>query len=90
MKNARIKLSEIRVGQLVVTSDSAEAQVRTVESIDGLMVTLTWYEGTSQCIQGVDYSLLRVPTIAQVEYSINNNGRLANLQDVADVTLLIG
>jgi hypothetical protein len=89
MKKA-IKLKDIYVGQLVVTSDSAEAQVRTVESVEGFMVTLTWYEGTNQCIQGVDYSLLGVPTIAQIEYSINNNGRLANLQDVEDVKLLIG
>jgi hypothetical protein len=90
MKNARIKLSEIRVGQLVVTSDFPEAQVRTVESIDGFQVTLTWYEGTNQCIGGSDYSLLRVPTIAQIEYSINNNGRLADLKDVEDVKLIIG
>jgi hypothetical protein len=89
MKKA-IKLKDIYVGQLVVTSDSAEAQVRTVESVDGFQVTLTWYEGTSQCIQAVDYSLLGVPTVAQIEYSINNYGRLANLQDVEDVTLLIG
>ena len=86
----KIKLQNIYVGQLVVTSDNAEAQVRTVESVEGLMVTLTWYEGTNQCIQGVDYSLLSVPTVAQIEYSINNYGRLANLQDVEDVTLLIG
>jgi hypothetical protein len=86
----KIKLQNIYVGQLVVTSDNAEAQVRTVESVEGLMVTLTWYEGTSQCIQGVDYSLLSVPTVAQIEFSINNYGRLANLQDVEDVTLLIG
>jgi hypothetical protein len=86
----KIKLQNIYVGQLVVTSDSAEAQVRTVESVEGFQVTLTWYEGTSQCIQGVDYSLLSVPTVAQIEYSINNYGRLANLQDVEDVTLLIG
>jgi len=89
MKKA-IKLKDIRVGQLVVTSDSPEAQVRTVESVEGFMVTLTWYEGTNQCIQGVDYSLLGVPTIAQIEYSINNYGRLANLDDVKDVALLIG
>ncbi len=89
MKKA-IKLKDIRPGQLVVTSDSPEAQVRTVESVEGFQVTLTWYEGTNQCIQGVDYSLLGVPTIAQIEYSINNYGRLANLQDVADVALLIG
>jgi hypothetical protein len=89
MKKA-IKLEDIRPGQLVVTSDSLEAQVRTVESVEGFQVTLTWYEGTNQCIQGVDYSLLGVPTIAQIEYSISNYGRLANLQDVADVALLIG
>ena len=89
MKKA-IKLKDIRAGQLVVTSDSPEAQVRTVESVDGFMVTLTWYEGTNQCIQGVDYSLMGVPTIAQIEYSINNYGRLANMDDVKDVALLIG
>jgi hypothetical protein len=88
--NKKIKLQNIYVGQLVVTSNSAEAQVRTVESVEGLMVTLTWYEGTNQCIQGVDYSLLMTPTIEQIEYSISNNGRLANLQDVEDVKLLIG
>ena len=88
--NKKIKLQNIYVGQLVVTSNSAEAQVRTVESVEGFQVTLTWYEGTNQCIQGVDYSLLSVPTVAQIEYSINNYGRLANLQDVEDVTLLIG
>ena len=85
-----IKLKDIRVGQLVVTSDSPVAQVRTVESVEGLMVTLTWYEGTNQCIQGVDYSLLAVPTIAQIEFSINNYGRLANMEDVKDVALVIG
>jgi hypothetical protein len=85
-----IKLKDIRPGQLVVTSDSPEAQVRTVESVDGFHVTLTWFEGTNQCIQGVDYSLLGVPTIAQIEYSINANGRLANILDVADVKFVIG
>lgn len=85
-----IKLKDIRPGQLVVTSDSPDAQVRTVESVDGVQVTLTWYEASSQCIQGVDYSLLRVPTIAQIEYTISHYGRLANLDDVKDVALLIG
>jgi len=85
-----IKLKDIRPGQLVVTSDSPVAQVRTVESVEGFMVTLTWYEGTNQCIQGVDYSLLGVPTVAQIEFSINNYGRLANMDDVKDVALLIG
>jgi hypothetical protein len=88
--NKKIKLQNIYAGQLVVTSNSPEAQVRTVESVEGFMVTLTWYEGTNQCIQGVDYSLLSVPTIEQIEYSISNHGRLANMEDVKDVALLIG
>jgi len=88
--NKKIKLQNIYAGQLVVTSNSTEAQVRTVESVEGFMVTLTWYEGTNQCIQGVDYSLLMTPTIEQIEYSISNHGRLANMEDVKDVALLIG
>jgi hypothetical protein len=88
--NKRIKLEDIRVGQLVVTTDSEKAQVRTVESVDGTQVTLAWFEGTSLCVQGVDYGMLRVPTIAQIEYSISFNGRLADLQDLQDVALVIG
>lgn len=90
MKNAKIKLSEIRVGQLVVTSDWKEALVRTVKSIDGFQVTLTWYEGKNQYIGSSDYSLLRIPTIEQIENSINFYGRLADLNDVEDVKLIIG
>jgi hypothetical protein len=86
----RIKKQDIRPNLLVVATDHPEAQVYTVERIDGNQVTLTWYEGTNQCICGLDYSMLWKPTIEQVEYSINTNGRLATAQDVADVKLLIG
>jgi hypothetical protein len=34
--------------------------------------------------------MLWKPTIEQVEYSINANGRLANILDVADVKVVIG
>ena len=86
----RIKKQDIRAGLLVVATDRLEAQVYTVESIDGNQVTLTWYEGSNQCICGLDYSMLWKPTIEQVEYSINANGRLANILDVADVKVVIG
>jgi hypothetical protein len=86
----RIKKQDVRPNLLVVVTDHPEATVYTVESIEGNQVTLTWYEGTNQCISGMDYSMLMRPTIEQVEYSINNNGRLATAQDVADVKLLIG
>jgi hypothetical protein len=86
----RIKKQDVRPNLLVVVTEHPEAQVYTVESIEGNQVTLTWYEGTNQCISGMDYSMLMRPTIEQVEYSINTNGRLATAQDVADVKLLIG
>lgn len=86
----RIKKQDIRAGLLVTATDHPEAQVYTVESIEGNQVTLTWYEGTNQCICGLDYSMLWKPTLEQIEYSINTNGRLATAQDVADVKLLIG
>jgi len=86
----RIKKQDVRAGLLVVVTEHSEAQVYTVESIDGNLVTLTWYEGTNQCVSGMDYSTLIRPTIEQIEYSISNYGRLANLQDVADVKVVIG
>ena len=90
MANAKIKKQNIRAGFLVVATDRLETRVYTVERIDGNHVTYTWYEGTNQCISGIDYTMLMTPTIAQIEYSINANGRLANALDVADVKFLIG
>lgn len=90
MANAKIKKQNFRAGLLVVATDRLETQVYTVERIDGNHVTYTWYEGTNQCISGIDYTMLMTPTIAQIEYSINANGRLANALDVADVKFLIG
>jgi len=86
----RIKKQDIRAGLLVTATNHPESQVYTVERMDGNQVTLTWYEGSNQCICDSDYSMLWKPTIEQVEYSINANGRLANILDVADVKVIIG
>jgi len=88
--NRKIKLKDYRAGMLVVSTDRVETQVYTVESIKGYWITMVWREGDRTCICGMDSSMLITPTIEQIEYSINNNGRLADMNDVADVKVLIG
>lgn len=83
MANKRIKQENIYIGQLVVCTDHPEAQVRTVSALlDGFMIEVQWYEGKNLCVQGVDCSLLREPTIRQVEYSIAHNGKLVAMDDI--------
>jgi hypothetical protein len=80
-----LKKSNLYIGQLVTTSDSPEAQVRTISHIfDNNMVEVQWYEGTKQVAQGIDYSMLYTPTIKQIEYSIQFNGRLVANHEIFD------
>ena len=84
-----LKKSNLYVGQLVVTSDNPEAQVRTIshlfESTHALnMVEVQWYEGTKLIAQGIDCSMLYTPTIKQIEYSIQFNGRLVANHEIFD------
>ena len=88
--NRKIKLKDFRVGMLVVSTDRVETQVYTVESVEGFRIMLVWREGDRTGVSSLDYSMLITPTIEQIEYSINNNGRLADMNDVADVKVLIG
>jgi len=88
--NRKIKLKDFRVGMLVVSTDRVETQVYTVESVEGFRIMLVWREGDRTGMSSLDYSMLMTPTIEQIEYSINNNGRLADMNDVADVKVLIG
>ena len=88
--NRKIKLKDFRVGMLVVSTDRVETQVYTVESVEGFRIMLVWREGERTGVSSLDYSMLMTPTIEQIEYSINNNGRLADMNDVADVKVLIG
>jgi hypothetical protein len=88
--NRKIKLKDFRVGMLVVSTDRVETQVYTVESVEGFRIMLVWREGDRTGVSSLDYSMLMTPTIEQIEYSINNNGRLADMNDVADVKVLIG
>jgi len=83
MTNKRIPQSQLYIGQLVVCSTHPEAQVRTVSEIhDRFMVSVQWYEGSQQCVQPVDYSMLLTPTIQQIEYSIASNGKLVAMNDI--------
>jgi hypothetical protein len=36
----------------------------------------------AHCVQGIDYSLLMVPTIKQIEYTIANNGHLVSVKEL--------
>jgi hypothetical protein len=87
----KLNKKQLYVGMLVVVTDSPETQVYTVEQIDeDYFVHLTWYVGTNQGARAVDYSILQRPTIQQIEYSINANGKLANVMDVVDLKFVMG
>ena len=88
--NRKIKLKDFRVGMFVVSTDRVETQVYTVESVEGFRIMLVWREGERTGVSSLDYSMLMTPTLEQIEYSINNNGRLADMNDVADVKVVIG
>jgi hypothetical protein len=81
-----LRKSNLHIGQLVTTSDSLEAQVRTVSHIfDNNMVELQWYEADQLIVQGIDRSMLYAPTIKQIEYSIQFNGRLVSTNDILEL-----
>lgn len=81
-----LKKSNLYIGQLVTTSDSQQAQVRTISHIfDNNMVELQWYEGDQLIVQGIDRSMLYIPTIQQIEYSIQFNGRLVSTNDILEL-----
>jgi hypothetical protein len=80
----KITKKSLYVGMLVVTSDLLGAQVRTLSHIfkGTNMVELQWMEGTRHCSQGVDYSLCSIPSIKQIEHSINDHGALIGVNEI--------
>jgi hypothetical protein len=83
----RYKKQDMRPGLLIVRGQHADAQVYTVKGAPvGNIISLVWFEGSRKCSQQADYSGCYKPTIEQIEYSINANGRLAGIMDVAEVT----
>jgi hypothetical protein len=83
MKSKKLKRADLRIGQLVVCSDHPKVQVRTVSHLfsNSSMVELQWFEGTNHCSQGVDCQLY-VPTMEQIEFSIDHNGKLMAFHDL--------
>jgi len=80
--------SKLYVGQLVVVTDHPEAQVRTIAEIHKTeigairAVTFLWYEGSRICSQASHPWTLHNPSLKQIEYSIEANGKLANKSDI--------
>jgi len=86
MKNATYKKQDMRPGLLIVRGSHPDAQVYTVQGLpNGNEIYLVWFEGSRKCGQWSDYSNSHKPTIEQIEYSINANGRLAGIMDVAEI-----
>ena len=80
---------------LVVVTTHEQCQVRTIGAIhkhaSGNIygVTLLWNEGSRLCGQHSDAYCLYKPTLEQIEYSIQVNGRLANKTDVCEHLIAI-
>jgi hypothetical protein len=82
-KPKRINRKAMYIGQLVVCTDHPQAQVRTISELhDGFTVGIQWYEGSHQCVEIIDWSILSAPTLEQIEYSIANNGKLVAMNDI--------
>lgn len=71
-----IKQKDLYIGQLITRGEHQEAQVYTVAELTRLTMLLKWKEGNHDCQQWSDNSGCYVPTIKQIEYSINHNGAL--------------
>jgi hypothetical protein len=86
MTNKKINRNDLYLGQLVVCSDHPTAQVRTVSHVfsNSTVVELQWYEGSNQCSQEVDCQLF-TPTLKQIEYSIDLNGKLVAFHDLLQI-----
>ncbi len=83
----KLTLKQIRIGQLIVRGEHADAQVYTIAAIRGFNIHVIWFEGTRKCGQWTDCGDCYKPTLEQIEYSIAANGRLASGQDIKDLDL---
>jgi len=85
---SRLTLKQFYLGQLIVRGPHADAQVYTVAAIRGFNIYVVWFEGKRMSGQWTDYGDCYKPTLAQIEYSIAANGRLASGQDIKDLDLV--
>jgi hypothetical protein len=71
-----IKQKDLYIGQLITRGEHSDAQVYTIAETGIAVVLLKWKEGKHDCQQWSASSGCYVPTIKQIEYSINHNGAL--------------
>ena len=85
MTHKKVAKNSMYVGQLVVTSEMLYGQVYTIGHIfkGTNMIELQHREGERLCSQVTDYSLCMHPTVKQIEHSINDNGPLVGVNDLA-------
>ena len=78
-----INIKDLYVGQLVVRNDSPETQVYTVASVTKTEVKLFWKEGPLHISEAwIDNAYCYKPTLAQIEYSLHQNGPLVSAADI--------
>ena len=88
-----IPSEKLYVGQLVVVTTNEQVQVRTIAKIHKraygtvFAVTCIWREGNRLCVQDSEPWTLYKPTLQQIEFSIQVNGKLSNKTDVCEYLL---
>ena len=76
-----IKRDNQYIGQLVTVTEHPEGQVYTIADFEGNNVLLQWQEGKSQTRCTHDRDSLMLPTLAQIEYTIDKSGPLVSVSD---------
>ena len=76
-KRLSIKPQDLFVGQLVVVTESPEAQVYVIAEIEGSQARLTWFEGTRRSSCWHDKYDLMKPDLDQIQFTVSNYGLIA-------------
>lgn len=67
-----VSLGSLEHGMFVVVSEVEDTQLYQIEQIEGMQVHLIYMAGEQKCSGGwIDYSILRYPTQAQIDYNRN-------------------
>lgn len=74
---------DLYAGQLVVLNSNPETQVYTVGAVTKTEVKLLWKEGPTRISESwMEHGNCQKPTLAQIEYSLHQNGPLVSAADI--------
>jgi hypothetical protein len=83
-KSNKLSRKDLHIGSLVVFSDSPTAQVYTVSALpeDNIMVQVSYHSFSKMSRSWVEGSLMSVPTVQQIEFTIASFGPLVSIRDL--------